>query len=85
MECCDSINLRFDQEKPWNGVKNPEQREATHAFLTTALNAFRQLVILLSPVLPELAQDCETFFKASLRWEDLKKPLTLQTLSPYQH
>ncbi len=77
----DLVNTYVDSEKPWEIAKqaqaNPDLLPRLHEVCTQALKAFTQLVILLKPVLPALAQrvEGEVFgLEKPLTWADLEKP-----------
>ena len=55
MEIADITNQYVDENKPWILAKDPEKTAELHDVCTTALILFRQLTILLSPVLPQIA------------------------------
>lgn len=85
MQLTDRANEYIDQQKPWVKIKNPKDKASVQEIATIALNAFYQLIILLKPILPQLAQDAEAFLQTQpLQWQDLEKPLINQTLAPYQ-
>ncbi len=53
------------------------------AVCSQAINLFKQLVILLKPVLPKLAADAEQFLNVpALSWNDLGAPLGEHQLNP---
>jgi methionyl-tRNA synthetase len=77
----DLVNTYVDAEKPWEIAKkaqtNPDLMPRLHEVCTQALKAFTQLVVLLKPVLPELAErvESEVFgLQTPLQWADLEKP-----------
>ena len=68
----DQANQYIAEQMPWSLVKNPETALQAHQVCSTALNAFRLLVIYLKPVLPELAQKTEHFLNvAPFTWTDI--------------
>jgi methionyl-tRNA synthetase len=82
MLLADLANQYIDGKKPWVLIKDAEKREETHAICTTALNLFRQLMIYLKPVLPNMAGQVETFLNiAPLQWPDKDKPLLAQKIN----
>jgi methionyl-tRNA synthetase len=55
MALADRVNQRFDQQKPWELVKNPNAREALHRACSDAIHAFFVLTVYLAPILPATA------------------------------
>ncbi|MES2759059.1 MAG: methionine--tRNA ligase subunit beta, partial [Pseudomonadota bacterium] len=71
MEIADITNQYVDENKPWILAKDPEKNAELHDVCTTALILFRQLTILLSPVLPQVADRVAEFLgDAEYTWRD---------------
>ena len=71
MEIADITNQYVDENKPWILAKDPEKYAELHDVCTTALILFRQLTILLSPVLPQVAARVAEFLgDQDLAWRD---------------
>ncbi|MFC0133051.1 methionine--tRNA ligase [Massilia eurypsychrophila] len=71
MEIADITNQYVDENKPWILAKDPEKNAELHDVCTTALILFRQLTILLSPVLPQIAARVAEFLgDAEYSWRD---------------
>jgi methionyl-tRNA synthetase len=76
MAFADRINQYVDAEKPWDLARKPEESERLHRVCSNALRAFRDLAILLSPVLPETATRVGSFLEVDLGdWAALDVPL----------
>ena len=72
MALADKANQYIDEKQPWVVIKDPERTAEVQDICTIGLNCFRQLVILLKPVLPELASKAEDFLNVqNLMWADL--------------
>lgn len=85
MTLADRANLYIDQQKPWLLAKNPERAAEVHGVCTQAINLFRVLVMLLKPVLPELAKKAEEFLGGNeLCWEDVQRPLLGSKVNNYE-
>lgn len=87
----DLVNGYVDTEKPWEIAKqaqtNPDLMPKLHEVCTQALKAFTQLVVLLKPVLPTLAEQVEQQvfgLDQPLRWNDLKTP-PIQRVLGFSH
>jgi len=71
MEIADITNQYVDENKPWILAKDEAKTAELHDVCTAALILFRQLTILLSPVLPAVASNVAGFFNdAQLSWAD---------------
>ncbi|MGA2654919.1 MAG: methionine--tRNA ligase [Gammaproteobacteria bacterium] len=85
MTLADSANQMIDTHKPWALIKNPDTQSEAHKVCTLGLNLFRQLVVFLKPVLPELAAKAEDFLEIEpLSWDDHEKPLLNHTINVYE-
>jgi len=71
MEIADVVNQYVDEHKPWLLAKDETRTAELHDVCTTALILFRQLTIMLSPVLPHVAGRVSEFLGDSdLSWAD---------------
>ena len=85
MKLADAANEYIDAEKPWVKAKDEASRAAVQTIATVGLNAYRQLITYLKPVLPQLAKASEAFLNiAPLTWDDAQHPLLGHTINPYQ-
>jgi len=87
MQFADAVNQFVDAEKPWDLAKDPARAAELHRCCSTALRAFRDLVLLLAPVLPAMAGRVQAFMNLpSLDWAALAEPLPEgHRLEAYQH
>jgi methionyl-tRNA synthetase len=91
MEIADITNQYVDENKPWILAKDPEQNAELHDVCTTALILFRQLTILLSPVLPQVAAKVSEFLNdEALSWRDttgaaVHASMLGRTIGAYSH
>ena len=77
MALADKANQYIDEKQPWVVIKDPERMTEVQDFCSIGINCFRQLVILLKPVLPKLAEQAEAFLNvAPLTWADLGNDLS---------
>jgi len=83
----DADNQYVDAEKPWDLAKDPARAADLHRCCSTALRAFRDLVLLLSPVLPALAGRVAAFMNLpAADWSALATPLPEgHRINAYQH
>jgi methionyl-tRNA synthetase len=71
MEVADVANRYVDENKPWLLAKDETKTAELHDVCTAALILFRQLTIMLSPVLPGVAANVRKFLNdAQLVWAD---------------
>jgi len=76
MHLADLANQYIDEHKPWQMIKEPGQEEKVHAVCSMGINLFRQLIIYLSPVLPQMADASSAFLNAPCNvWKDVHTPL----------
>ena len=76
MALADKANQFIDEKQPWVIVKDIERQAEVHETCTIGINCFRQLIILLKPVLPKVAEQAEAFLNVDpLDWNDLDNDL----------
>ncbi|MEO6268921.1 MAG: methionine--tRNA ligase [Lautropia sp.] len=87
MGLADRVNQFIDSEKPWELVKKPDQAERLHRVCSDAVRAFRDLIVLLSPVLPAMAKKVGAFLNQEITSCDiLKTPLPAgHRINRYEH
>jgi len=93
MEIADVANRFVDENKPWVLAKDESKVTELHDVCTTALILFRQLSILLSPVLPGVAANVRSFLNdEQFVWADTDfasgaawKPMLGRTIGAYSH
>jgi methionyl-tRNA synthetase len=91
MEIADITNQYVDENKPWILAKDAEKTAELHDVCTTALILFRQLTILLSPVLPSVAARVgELLGDKAFSWADTRGDAVFagmlgRTIGAYSH
>ncbi|MFJ1469436.1 methionine--tRNA ligase [Massilia orientalis] len=91
MEVADVANRYVDENKPWILAKDESKTAELHDVCTTALILFRQLTIMLSPVLPHVAARVREFLgDEAYSWQDTQgegvyAPLLGRTIGAYSH
>src|SRR5215470_4851670 len=86
MALADRINHDFDAHQPWVLAKDPANRAELQDVCSRAMQGFRLLTVLISPVLPDVAQRVarELFgMDRSFRWDDADA--LPDRVLPYQH
>jgi methionyl-tRNA synthetase len=82
----DQANPYVESAQPWNLRKDPTATGQLQDVCTVALNLFRQLVVYLSPVLPDLAAKTERLLGQPIRhWDESKSPLVGTPVAEFQH
>lgn len=85
MILADRANQYIDEKKPWSAIKDPLEAQNVHAVCTLSLNLFRQLMIYLKPVMPEMAHHVEAFLNCPpLTWQDKNTPLLNHTINAFR-
>jgi len=87
MQAADSANQYFDQNRPWELVKNSEQQEKLHLICSILINAFKFIILCLKPVMPIFVDNSQRFLNINyLKWEDEAKLLPPNHyINPYTH
>jgi methionyl-tRNA synthetase len=86
MVLADKANEYVDRMQPWALKKDPTQVERLQAVCTVALNLYRQLIIYLEPVLPELArQSGELLHDPVSSWDQAATPLVGTKVGVFKH
>ncbi|MDX1648825.1 MAG: methionine--tRNA ligase, partial [Myxococcota bacterium] len=82
----DAANAYVEAARPWDLRKQEGRQEELRAVCTVALNLFRQIVVYLAPVLPELARKTgELLGDPITRWEQAGAPLTGTPVGRFRH
>jgi methionyl-tRNA synthetase len=85
MALADRANAWIADKAPWSLAKQEGKQEEVQAICALGVNLFRQLVIFLKPVLPNLAADAEQFLNVTpLTWNDHLTLLSNHQLNPFQ-
>ncbi|QMV65028.1 methionine--tRNA ligase [Pseudomonas berkeleyensis] len=84
MALADRANAWIADKAPWALNKVEGKQAEVQEICALGINLFRQLIILLKPVLPNLAAEAEAFLNVpALTWDDLSKPLADHQLNPF--
>jgi methionyl-tRNA synthetase len=86
MALADRANEFVDQRAPWALKKQPEKAQELRDVSTIVLNLYRQIVVYLAPVLPQLVEQSRSLLSAPLgSWEEAKAPLLSVKLGEFSH
>lgn len=84
MACADRANEYIDEKKPWALNKEDGKQIEVQAVCTVALNIFRQLMVYLAPVLPNLTENARQFLNVeSLGFESRHELLLEHTINAF--
>ena len=76
MALADKANQYVDSRKPWLLIKESDNEDEVRSICTTALNLFRIISILLSPIIPGYAKKSLSFLgEDALSWQAISKPM----------
>ena len=86
MQLAEVANKYIEDQQPWTLKKDPEKQDELRDVCSIALNLFRQIVIYISPVLPELATKTGELLSEKLHaWSQASTPLTGHTVNKFTH
>jgi methionyl-tRNA synthetase len=83
----DAVNVYVDTKKPWELAKQPEALDALHTVCSTALNAFKDLALLLTPIMPDTSAKALAQLGVTANvWSSINQLLPAgHVISPYSH
>ncbi|CAN5270862.1 methionine--tRNA ligase [soil metagenome] len=86
LDLADRANPYVEARAPWELRKNPDKATELQDVCTVALNLFRQLVVYLAPVLPDLAEKSARLFGQPVAtWSDSQKHLLGTPIDKFEH
>jgi methionyl-tRNA synthetase len=87
MTLADQANLYVDQQAPWLIAKDTSRDAELHRVCTTAIGLFKNLTVMLAPILPQLASSVAKWLATDVHdWENcLAKLPEGHDINPYQH
>jgi methionyl-tRNA synthetase len=71
MALADKANQYIDAQAPWVTIKDDSKQTFTHDVCSMGIHLFRILMIYLTPVLPKLSQDAQTFLNDEFTWASI--------------
>jgi methionyl-tRNA synthetase len=86
MALADRANPYVEERRPWDLRKDPAKASELQDVCTVALNLFRQIIVYLSPVLPQLAKQTGELLNDPIeRWEQSQEPLVGTRVAKFTH
>ncbi|MBX3465148.1 MAG: methionine--tRNA ligase [Planctomycetes bacterium] len=85
MGLADAANEYVEAKAPWTLKKDPARAGELQDVCTVVLNLFRQIVVYLTPVLPELAAQTGRLLGGAVdRWQQAQEPLVGTPVAPFE-
>lgn len=85
MLLADQANQYLDREKPWIKIKDTKMKSHVLEVCTTSINLFFKLMIMLKPVMPDIAKNSELFLNVkNLEWKNIHDRLTNHEINDYK-
>ncbi|MGZ8251190.1 MAG: methionine--tRNA ligase [Methylophilaceae bacterium] len=90
MGFADLVNQYIAEKKPWDLAKDESNNEELHAVCSDAIRLFKDLTVLLKPVLPNIVKEVEKFLAVPpLQWKDIETDSDLlptgHVITAYEH
>ncbi len=86
MTLADAANEYVEQKAPWTLKKDPARAQELQDVCTVVLNLFRQLIVYLTPVMPELTAKVDALLGDPVRhWSQAQQPLLGTTVAKFEH
>ncbi|HCO25337.1 methionine--tRNA ligase [Gimesia maris] len=82
----DRANKYVEDQKPWELRKDESRQAELQNICTISLNLFRQIVIYLTPVLPQLSEQTGALLNDPIvNWDQAQSPLAGTAVNKFQH
>ncbi len=86
MELADAANPFMEERRPWELGKKPGNEQQVQDVCTVGLNLFRQIIVYLSPVLPNLAEQVGVLLNDPITsWDQSQQPLVGTPVAKFEH
>ena len=86
MQLADRANQYIEAKEPWTLRKDPERADELRDICSVGLNLFRQIIVYLTPVLPELTVKTDALLPQPItHWDDSQSPLTGTPVNKFEH
>jgi methionyl-tRNA synthetase len=85
MQLADKANQYIDEFKPWQLIKQEEQKSTVHQVCSLGINLFRVLMVYLYPILPAMSHKAAEFLNSSVsHWDNRAQPLLAHAINPFE-
>lgn len=86
MTLADAANEYVDQKAPWTLRKDPANAQQLQDVCTVVVNLFHQIIVYLTPVLPELAKKTAALLGSGITsWSQAQQPLVARGIAKFTH
>lgn len=86
LELADAANPFIESNKPWVLRKDEDKAQELQDVCSIGINLFRQIVIYLSPVLPDLAKQTGVLLNDEIvSWDQASQPLVGTAVNKFKH
>ena len=86
MTLADAANEYVEQKAPWTLKKDPARAKELQDVCTVVLNLFRQVIVYLAPVMPDLAAKANDLLGTPITtWHDAQRPLLGTPVAKFEH
>lgn len=86
MSLADAANVYIESTQPWTLQRDPAKAQQLKDVCTVALSLYWQIMVYLSPVVPELAAKSERLLGRRItHWQDAQRPLTGTVVGKFEH
>lgn len=84
MTLADKANQYIDTQAPWVTIKDETKQQFTHDVCSMGIHLFRILMIYLTPVVPKLSQDAQSFLNDNFTWQSIDQVNTGQAINKFK-
>ncbi|RUO25771.1 methionine--tRNA ligase [Aliidiomarina minuta] len=84
MALADKANEYIAIKEPWQLIKDENKQQDVHDICSMGIHLFRCLMVYLKPVVPELAQQAETFLNDRFTWDSAQQVLTGHKINKFK-
>lgn len=84
MALADRANQYIADQEPWQLIKQPGHENEVHDICSLGINLFRQLMIYLTPVVPQLSAAVQQFLNDNFTWQSHRTVLTNHPIDKFK-
>ncbi|WP_415911470.1 methionine--tRNA ligase [Neptuniibacter sp. QD37_11] len=85
MALADKANQYIDNAEPWVLAKQEGQEQAVQDCCSMGINLFRVILTYLAPVLPQVAEEAQTFLNVeNMAWDAIEAPLLSHKINKFK-
>ena len=84
MTLADRANEYIAVKEPWQLAKDPSKAQEVHDVCSMGIHMFRALMVYLTPVVPELSKQAQTFLNDEFSWDSAIQVLTGHQINKFK-